>query len=178
MKKIIVIITAIFFLFSSYISAQDHFDINLKLGTQSVLNKSIPVDITLNSNINSNKVEITSSTPSALEFEYLGKQYFSVEKGETYNLKAIIRPKKEGNYRISVNAIAWGEDGVNFSSSESINLQIDKNLKKSPQTKEYARNIVLLYIGIIILSVPTIYFGTTFSKKHYKKFKVWLLPKD
>jgi hypothetical protein len=156
---------------------RDNFDINLEIGTQSVWNNSIPIIIHLTTAIDLDRVEIRASTPSAIEFEYLGNQYFPVRAGENYVLTSRVFPNRQGNYTLSINAIAWQYD-TNFSSSSTVNLQIDENLQITPQTRQYHINLVLKYILYVIL-IAGAGIGLFFaSKKGYAKLKTWLMPEN
>ncbi len=156
---------------------RDNFEIDLEVGTQSVWNNSIPITIYLTTAIDLDRVEIRASNPAALEFEYLGKQYFPAKAGENYVLRSRIFPKRQGNYRVSINAIAWQYD-TNFSSSTLVDLQIDENLQVVPQTRQYYINLVLKYLFYIIL-IGGIGTGAFFAgKRGFKRFKIWLLPED
>ena len=186
MKKILICTFLTFFTFAGLVQAEQveignisespsYFQIELDVGTQSVWNNSIPIDIYLTPSLNSDRVEIRGNTPASLDFEYLGGQYFSVQEGETYRLRSRITPQKPGNYRVAINAIAWQYD-TNYSSTSTINVQIDEDLKIVPQSSMYQVNLILKYVFFATI-IALIGFGIArFGKKGYTKFKKWLLP--
>ncbi len=183
MKKIIITTLVFFLILTNSVFAESqpmqttYFDIDLEFGTQSVWNDSIPLTIYITPTMDASRVEITADTPTALDFQYLGKQYFPVKQEQTYTLRSRIIPKNNGIYTITVNAISWEHD-TNYASSNSITLTLDEDLKVTPETPAYRRNTLLKYVFLITLGAGCAGVGIYFSKHGIKKFKKWFLPQD
>ncbi len=156
--------------------ASRYFNMELETGTQSVWNNTIPITIRLQPTIDAVRVEIDADTPTGLDFEYLGEQYFPVEAGETYELQSRIIPQREGEHRITINAISWEHGGTNYSSSSRLDIEIDEDLQIVPQSSAYTWNLVLKYTIIVLLIAGLGFVGFHYAKKGYKRFKKWLLP--
>jgi hypothetical protein len=180
-NKIFVTILCFFLMFSfiSPINAQEeefeYFNIDLEIGTQSVWNKSIPLTIYIKPERDFNRVEVTFAHSSLLDVRYRGAQYFPVIAGETYKLDAKIYPDRPGTHKITVSAIAW-EYNTNYTSTDTIQLEIDEMKQISPQTDRYKLFNVLRYIFFVVffagLGVGLFFVG----KKSLKKLQAWLKP--
>lgn len=154
-----------------------YFDIKLSLGTQSAWNNSIPLIIQLTPKIDSEKTEITFDTPIGLQVTSNYKKYFVGKKGNTYELTGTIKPSKAGVYRIAVNAIAW-QYNTNYTSSQTITLELDKNLKIVPQTQAYYVGVVIKYFVFALIAGGIVALIVVFGKKGLKKLKVWMTPEE
>lgn len=153
-----------------------YFNIELEVGTQSVWNNSIPVIIHLKPTIDAERVEIDADTPTGLDFEYIGNQYFPVQEGETYELRSRVIPKREGTHRVTINTISWEHGGTNYSSSSRLDIEIDEDLQIVPQTSAYTWNLVLKYLIVVVVIIGLGVVGYHYGKKGFKRFKKWLLP--
>lgn len=154
-----------------------YFDIKLSLGTQSAWDNSIPLIIQLTPKIDSEKTEITFDAPIGLQVKSNYKKYFVGKNGNTYQLKGTIYPSKSGVYRIAVNAIAW-QYNTNYTSSQTITIELDKNLQIVPQTQGYYIGVVIKYLVFILLAGGVIALIVIFGKKGLKKLKVWMTPEE
>ncbi len=156
-------------------ASTQYFTVEYELGRQSVWTNSIPIDIFITPDSDFKRVEINFSYGTITEVSYRGPQFFPVQEGQTYHVKARVHPKEKGTHHITINAIAW-EYNTNYTSSNSVSIPIDEKLQIIPQSQTYKVLNVLKYI-FIILVVVGIGFGVYFlAIKNSDKIKQWLEP--
>lgn len=157
------------------IRAERYFNVEYTVGRQSVWTGAIPIDIYIEPLSNFRRVEVSFDHSSMVDMSYSGPQFFPVEAGETYKVRARIHPKEPGIHHITVNAIAWEHD-TNYTTSFSKNVEVDERLQIIPQTQAFKiLNFlkIVLIILVIIGTIAGIYF---LIMKNMDKIKNWFEP--
>lgn len=152
----------------------DSFDLEIRPLTQSIFNKSVPIKLTIKSNINTDRLEVRWQLPATISQKGDSSDIWgSITAGETAEVITTIVPTEPGAYTIVAEVQAWQAD-ANYVDTISIDLSFDKHLEIQPQTEEYYRNqrywffakIAIATVAIIVICVLG-WFGV-------KKFNEWL----
>lgn len=156
-------------------ASTQYFTVEHELGRQSVWTNSIPIDIFITPHSDFKRVEINFSHGTMTEVTYRGPQFFPVQQGQTYQVKARAHPKEKGTHHITINAIAWEYD-TNYTSSSSVSIPIDEKLQIIPQSQTYKILNVLKYIFIVLIVIGIGLGGYFLAIKNTDKIKQWLEP--
>lgn len=133
------------------------FDVKVIVETQSPWTKKIPITIQFTPKLDSKRTEITWTVPSIIEVEPEYKNYFYAQKGHTYTVKAILKPKGVGVVNGSVNVIDW-DYGYNYGTSQKFSFILNEKFEITPYTEGYksARQmqiLILIVVSVLVLAL-------------------------
>ncbi|MBD3329176.1 hypothetical protein GF357_01650 [Candidatus Dojkabacteria bacterium] len=151
--------------------AFENAEIEVELGTQSVWNKSIPVNVSFTPHITSENTEISWDVPAGIELIEEHPRYISTVKDQPYSVRAVVNPIKGGDYRLVVNITSWTQ--TNYTTSKSIEFTLGEDLIANPPTDGYSLMIMVKY-GVLglggLLVLGGIGFGGKFLLEWLKKY--------
>lgn len=155
------------------ITAEDLFEIELAVGTQSVISGKIPLYLYVKPKIDSSKAQVQWEIPRGLNPLSATEEWFEMkeDKGKVFTI--YVEPETAGHYEVLVSVTAWRYD-TNYVGSSEVVFDIDANLKITPQTAEYQRNNILLIVGVVVLSVSGCVGAVFLVKFVMKRFKKWM----
>lgn len=155
------------------VSAQHPLDVSIEKLTQQPKDKSLPLKITVTSQVDSDRLELRLLPPSGLQV--LSEEYTltQIKADETLEFEAVVKPLTPGDHDLQVKVQAWQAD-ENLVATEAIRLTFADDLQIQPQTNEYqilaarqrAVNLAI-YIGIATVIIAIAAFA-------YYRFKAWL----
>jgi hypothetical protein len=152
-----------------------YFDITMQRASQSAFTKTVTYVIYVNPKIDSSRTQIIWDAPTSIEINPKHKEFVDMYRGQTYELKAKVKPKKSGTYEISVNLIAWQHD-TNYTNSVSDLVTFNNNLVATPVDPSYTYTLIAKYLIIALITGLSIWGGIVFGKKGLKALKDWLTP--
>ncbi len=156
-------------------SSNQYFELELKKGTQSPINKSIPFTVYITPKIDSSKTQILWNTSTVFDISKSHKEFESLKKGETYSFSATFSPKKAGSYDITVNVISWQFDS-NKSNSVNYHISLNDSLVLQPVDTMYTIYIGAMILGILLLCIGIILLIRKGITLLTKKAKSWFTP--
>lgn len=148
------------------------FEIQTTVGTQSAWSGKIPVYVSITPQIDSTRAQLKWDIPRGLETEEAVEVWFSMETGVVRQFELWVIPDATGSYKVGVEVIAWRYDD-NYVDSAEVSVNIDDNLRLSPVSAAYSRNLLFLTIGKIIvvaLVVGGMYLAARIILKKYVKW--------
>lgn len=147
--------------------------IESKVGTQSVVNGSIPLYVRVDPTIDSSKAKITWDIPRGLEVSGSQEKWFRMEDGvpQTFSLK--VTPLRSGRYEIVVDVTAWRYD-TNYVTSDVLSFEVDDDLHVTPISSEYNRNRIMYNLFLFVIAILLIIGGMFGVKFGIKRFKQWM----
>jgi len=149
------------------------FTIETAIGTQSVIDKKIPVYLYLKPKINSSKAQLEWNVPRGLEALSSTDVWFEMEEDVGRTFVLYVSPQSAGHYKIVINVTAWRFD-TNYVDSDEIEIDIDSSLLITPQTAEYKRNNIFLTAGIVLAGGGVIVGGYFLINLLRKRFRKWM----
>ena len=158
-------------------SSSKHFDLKLERGAQSPFgSKYIPYTLTITSHFSSPKTQIIWNVPYTLEIKEKHSSFLNnIQKGETFILKANVKPIKEGIHDISVSVISW-QPRTNYINSIKDTIHLDNHLVLQPVSNQYKWMSALMYLLIFLTFILLIVGGYLLIKKLVPIGKKWLTP--
>ncbi len=156
------------------ISSQ-YFDISLIRGGQSAFTGNVDYTIQITSHIDSPRTKIEWNLPTALRIIPKHSEYISMQKGQTYTLKASLKPLTSGIYTVTVSAISW-QHNTNYTNSASDDVTFNENLVLQPVTSSYTTGNILKFVLIFLVAGGAIGGVIWGVKKLAPKAKQWLTP--
>lgn len=185
MKKLSTLLLSIFLLttFLSGTYAQEdnlttdtkYFDITMERTGQSAWNKAVTYVITVTPKKDSPKTQILWNAPTLIGITPKHEEFVDLYMEETYSFKAILEPKREGSYTISVNLIAWQHD-TNYTNSVSDLITFDSDLIAQPVDPGYTFGNIAKILTIVLLSGLGVWGLVILLKKSLKALVKWLTP--
>ncbi|MFH1547005.1 MAG: hypothetical protein ABIC57_00800 [bacterium] len=151
----------------------EYVSMEVSVGLQSVFTNEIPIIVKFTPNTDSKKASIEWVLPYGLESDSDLKQWFAVEEGTEYEVKAWVRPEEVGTYSIPVNVDVWLYNSSHVN-TKTLSFTIDDNLRVTPIPSEYVRNFVLKWVAIVLLSGIGLFLLWRLWLLVYPKFKKWL----
>ncbi|MGI6484359.1 MAG: hypothetical protein ACOX0R_01935 [Candidatus Dojkabacteria bacterium] len=152
-----------------------YFDLELVRLQQTPFGKSVTYALYIKPLMDSPKTEILWSYPPTLDVRPKHARFIAMKEGETYTVKAVVKPENPGTYNLSVSVISWQHD-TNYTNSTADSLTFDGNLIIQPVSSEYKIISILMTFGIVIIIGVLIFVIIKLSKKGAEKAKKWLTP--
>lgn len=152
-------------------------EVELEVGTQSVLDKSVPLTVKFRTNFDSDNVEISWDEPHGIKIEDGKSKFVALKANEAYVYETKMSPEIAGDYNITANITAW-QFNTNYTSSDTKTVVFDNNLILSPQSPEYVTMNIIKYVIVVIIGGVSVYGLVILSKRLKKTFVKWFnLPK-
>lgn len=186
MKKIIILlIISLVLLSPTLLFAQEeeaeatrstlYFDMKIVKGSQSAFNKAVTYTVFVTPKIDSPRTQVLWDAPTAIDIKPRHKEFIDMYRGQTYEIKAKVKAKREGKYEITVNLIAWQHD-TNYTNSVSDIVTFNEDLLAVPIEPSYTYSLIAKYLIIALLLGITIWAAIVYGKKPFILFKRWLTP--
>lgn len=156
-------------------SGKKYFELAIENIGQSPLSKKVTYELKITPLISSPRTQVVWNVPSTLKAYPKHQKFISLQEGQTYSVKASIKPQKEGHHNLSVSVISWQHD-TNYTNSIDSDLYFDKDLVTQPVTEQYKTQKVIMYVGIFLLVGVILFVAVLLVKKYTKKAKDWLTP--
>jgi len=152
-----------------------YFDLELVQAPQSPLGKTITYTLNIKPLMDSPETEILWNYPATLNVTPKHNRFIKMKEGETYSIKAVVKPKNAGTYNISVSVISWQHD-TNYTNSIGDSLNFNENLVLQPVSFEFRLANILMVIGAVLIIGIGIFLVTKISKIGAEKARKWLTP--
>ncbi len=154
---------------SSTTSSSKLLNVSLKKQTQNIFTKAEPIEITVLSEIDTDRLQISFTYDNKkLTLNEKNDGFTSISKNTpttfVYSFNALV----EGTSRVVVKVQAW-QNEANYPVTETIDLTFDKNLEIVPQTDQYRTNYtiyqIVMFVVVMIILVIAVFFGLKFGKR-------------
>ena len=152
-----------------------YFDLTLVKKSQSAFGKYVPYELRITPHLDSPKTQILWNSPSTLSITPRHREFLAMQTGQTYTVRANVKPLRHGTYDITVSVISW-QYNTNYTNAASDTLTFDKSLVSQPVSAEYQIVNILKYLGILILFGILCFVVIKLSQKYSKRIKQWLTP--
>jgi hypothetical protein len=150
--------------------SEDFYDVKLIVGSQSGLDKYVPITVRITPHDTPSKTQITWEVPDDFNIRVKHSEFIEgLVKDQTYEYKVRVKAKEAGTYEISVNVTAW-EPESNYTTSSSVLVSFDKDLIVDSSDSVYILTKVL-QIVLILLAIAGAGFGIFLG---WKKLSVFL----
>jgi hypothetical protein len=153
-------------------SSHGMFEVTAEIGTQKVLGNSIPLTITIDPRIDSNKAEVLWDVPRGLETEDETDRWFTMVENSTRSFSINVVPTELGRYVVVVDVTAWRYD-TNYVGSAEFEFRIDDQLHITPAQSEYVKNRTYLTVGTVLgiaVAGALLVLGAKFGLRTYRKW--------
>ena len=152
-----------------------YFDIELIRGGQSAFTGNVTYTVKITPYIDSTRTQIQWSYPTALKIIPRHKEFISMRAGETYTVKASIKPERAGVYPITVSAISWQHD-TNYTNSADAEVTFNESLVVQPVPQSYIIGNIFKFLIIFLVGGGAIFAAIKLIPKYSAKAKKWLTP--
>jgi len=171
------ILIGVALLFSPSVEGETVLEVKIDKSLQSGKDYSIPLKITVRSEISSDKLQLQVILPDGVKGVEGQKLFTDIEANTDYSFDYHVIPEKEGIYRIFVEGQLW-EAQTNYKAIDSVELNINENRELEPVSEQFIKekknaNLLRTIKGIVILSIIFSLIGFAIIK-----FKVWLDAED
>jgi hypothetical protein len=165
------------FLFTPVIKGKTVLEVKIDKGLQSGKDYSVPLKITVRSEISSDKLQLQVILPDGVSGVEGQKLFTDIEANTDYSFDYHVIPEEEGIYRIFVEGQLW-EAQTNYKAIDSVELTINENRELVPVSEQFIKekknaNLVSVIKLIVILSIVISIVGFAIIK-----FKIWLDAED
>lgn len=138
--------------------SQNFYTLEIIMGSQSGLDKYIPLTIKITPNETPVKTQITWDLPDDMNIRVKHPEFIeSMIEGETYEYKVRVKPTTPGTYEIVANVTAWQRES-NYTSSDSVLIQFNENLVVDPNETNY-QVLSIVKVFLIIIAFGALGFG-------------------
>jgi len=152
-----------------------YFDIELIRGGQSAFTGNVTYTAKITPHVDSERTQIQWSYPTALKIIPRHKEFISMRAGETYTVKASVKPERAGVYPITVSVISWQHD-TNYTNSADAEVIFNESLVLQPVPQSYIIGNVFKFLIIFLVGGGAIFATIKLIPKYSAKAKKWLTP--
>jgi len=151
-----------------------NFELEFYSSTQSIFDKSVPINLKIKSLISSERMQIRWQFPTGLTQKGSNKTIWTeIKAGDEVTARTTVFPEKSGTYRVVAEVQAW-QANANYVDTKTLDLTFDSNLEIQPQTEQFysnQRTWLLARIGLVFAGILAVVIGIRFG---YQKFTEWL----
>ncbi|MEI6462145.1 MAG: hypothetical protein WCO33_00560 [bacterium] len=158
---------------SSGYSANQTIKLTLEKQIQSIFDKTEPVKLTIESGIDTDRLEISwTYDDKSLSLAEKSTEFKTIKKDTPLVLTYNFTPLKEGVNKVYVRVQAW-QNEANYPEVSSIELTFNKDLEIVPQTSEYQNNLFIFntFKTVILIVIAGGILGVAFLL--LKRFFRW-----
>lgn len=172
-----IILVGVIFLFPSVIKGETVLEVKIDKGLQAGKDYSIPLKITVRSEISSDKLQLQVILPDGIKGVEGQKLFTNIEANTDYSFDYHVIPEEEGIYRIFVEGQLW-EAQTNYKAIDSVELTINENRELVPVSEQFIKerknaNLLGVIKLIVVLSIVVSIVGFAIIR-----FKIWLDAED
>ncbi len=152
-----------------------YFDLVLTKKAQSAFGQYVPYILEITPHIDSPKTQILWSGPNTLSITPNHKEFMAMTKGQTYTVRANVKPLRQGTYDITASAVSW-QYNTNYTNAASDTLTFDSGLVLQPTSVTYQAMNVLKYLLILAAFGLLSWVVVIVVRRYSKKARQWLTP--